>query len=593
MANNGSPEWLKQVLETYGSGVSTAYILHFNVGDYSTPDHNMPVVTYLSRILSNMKQESREITVIYSRDRGIEFADPGMKKLAIELLTGQQPQKAQSGNDVLDALNSIDLGGGKQDEAEFPKNPEEAMPILDKLLRMDRKIAVIIEGAELVIPPSDLATMQAADRVTLGTIRRWGGDSEIVNRGNLAFLVTNNLSSIHPELKAASAKFECIEVPLPDTETRLRYIVRWLNDRGSGIDLGDITPQVIANSTAGLSLLHIEDILLRADSRGKLTQSLIWDRKAAIIKSEFADVLEIIPPTMSFEDIGGLQHIKDFFTRSVIRPMKEGRYNRVPMGVLMTGPAGTGKSIMAEAVATEAGTNAVRLQIGGQIASKWQGEGERNLEKALTAISALSPTIVFMDEIDQSISRGDGNGGNQQDQRIFKRLMEYMSDTTHRGKVVFLAATNRPDLMDAALRRPGRFDKKIPFLTPDTLERKAILKVMARKYLGYQLEVGDNAGILAQMDGYTGAEIEAVAVKAAELMEDYQISPMDAIERAVTKLTPSTQDIEMMSLLAVRECNDKDLLPPRYQEMLTNRQELDSKIEQFQAKEITRKKREL
>ncbi|MFQ5614730.1 MAG: AAA family ATPase, partial [Anaerolineae bacterium] len=129
--------------------------------------------------------------------------------------------------------------------------------------------------------------------------------------------------------------------------------------------------ETVANATAGLSLLHVEDILLRAEATGSLTHDLIWERKRDIIRTEFGDVLEIIEPRFGFDDIGGLQHVKDFFTRSVVRPLREGRKGRVPMGVLMSGPAGTGKSIVAEAVAKEAGVNAVHLRIGGQVASKW------------------------------------------------------------------------------------------------------------------------------------------------------------------------------------------------------------------------------
>ena len=250
------------------------------------------------------------------------------------------------------------------------------------------------------------------------------------------------------------------------------------------------------------------------------------------------------------------------------------------MGVLLTGPAGTGKSIMAEAVATESGTNAVKLRIGGQIASKWQGEGERNLGKALRAIKGLAPTIVFIDEIDQAVQRGGEGSGNQQDQRIFQRLLEFMSDTNQRGEVVFLAATNRPDLMDAALRRPGRFDKKIPFLIPDDQERISIAKVMSKRYLGEIIEM-DDASVQAT-EGWTGAEIEAAVVKALELIEDEDLSPVEALAQASLRLSPSTADIELMTMLAVQECNDADLLPPRYREMLNNREALAEKVKKAQ-----------
>jgi len=301
-------------------------------------------------------------------------------------------------------------------------------------------------------------------------------------------------------------------------------------------------------------------------------------------------VLEVMEPRFGFDDVGGLQHVKDFFARSVVCPLQEGRTGRVPMGVLLTGPAGTGKSIVAEAVAREAAINAVRLRIGGQIASKWQGEGERNLEKALAAIEGLQPVLVFIDEVDQAVSRGEGSG-SQQDRRIFQRLLEWMSDTSHRGRAVILAATNRPDLMDAALRRPGRFDKKIPFLVPDEEERCAIFAVMSRRY-GLQVERIPEAGIAAT-EGWTGAEIEAAVVKAVELAEDEGLEPGQALVQAVRRLRPSTADVEFMTLLAVAECNDLDLLPPRYRALVENREELEKRLEAAQPAEVRRRRREL
>lgn len=579
---NGHPNWVKRMLELYQSGVSNAFIVHFNVNDYATPTKPINSVSYLAGIWAK-----KEIVIIYSRDRGIEFGTDEQRKLAIDMLgLSQQPQAVDP---ILSALNGI--GGGNNTPVQLPNDPAGALPLIDQLLRSDRKVAVIVDGAELIIPATDLATMAPPDRVALATIRRWGRDTAIVNSGNPVFLVTNNISAIHPELRAASSRFEALEVSLPDVDTRKAFIEQWLDDRGSEIDLGELTSQAIANSTAGLSLLHIEDILLRADSMGRLNLDYIWERKETINKSESGEVFETMPPRLWFRDIGSLDNIKEWSVRNIIKPMREGRYKRVPMGVLFTGPAGCGKTIMAEAIAAEAKVNAVVLRMS-KIASKWQGEGERNIDRFLRTVEAMQPCIVFVDEIDQAMKRGDSNGGSQQDNRIFQRLLEFMSDTTHRGKVVFIAATNRPDLMDAALKRPGRFDKKIPFLVPDDNGRKSIFLVMSKKYLGQEVVVSDI--LVKATKGFTGAEIEAVAVKAAELMEDYDLTASDALEKAIAKLRPSTADIEFMTMLAIQAVDDLDLLPVEYQGYLDNRTELDKKIEQGQQKaEGYRQRREV
>jgi len=587
--SDGRPAWVSRLLELYQAGVAHAFIVHFNTGDYVSAASPVPVAAYLAQLVAG-----RQIVVSYSRDRGIAFLTETMQQKALRLLGVSGPGEE---NDVLAALRAV--GAASPNGAgELPRAPADALPLLDRLLRVarvdgdERAIAVIVERAELVLPDADLSAMSPDDRTALATVSRWGADPQIVAAGNPIFLVVRSLGALHRELRAASSRFESISVPLPDTPARQAFIARYLQERAPLALAEGLTVSGVATATAGLSLLHVEDILLRAASVGELNEALVWERKQDIVRTEFGDVLEIVRPRLGFDDIGGLESVKAFFRRSVIRPLREGRRNRAPMGILMSGPAGTGKSIMSEAVAKEAGVNAVRLRIGGQIASKWQGEGERNLDKALRAIEGLAPSIVFIDEIDQAMRRGDGTGGSQQDQRIFQRLLEWMSDGAHRGQVVMLAATNRPDLMDAALRRPGRFDKKIPLLVPDEAERRSIFAVLARRYLGQVVEVED--GVLAASEGWTGAEIEAAVVKAVELVDDEELSLAEAIAQAVQRLSPSTASIEFMTMLAVQECNDRDLLPPRYQALLDNRRALQEKVQQAsQQAAVARGQREL
>jgi transitional endoplasmic reticulum ATPase len=255
---------------------------------------------------------------------------------------------------------------------------------------------------------------------------------------------------------------------------------------------------------------------------------------------------------------------------------------------LLLGPSGTGKTAIVEALAHASGINCVRLKIGGKIASKWQGEGERNLARALQCIDTLQPVIVVIDEIDQAMNRG-GGGDNAQERRIFQMLLEYMSNCGNRGRVLFIGLTNRPDLMDAALKRPGRFDKKVPCLVPDEAERGAIFDVMFRKY---EVETaGLDLGLAAaRTGGYTGAEIEAVVVKAYEVAQD---DGREVLERALDAIRPSTADIELMTLLALREVSDLDLLPPRYRERLDDRAGLETEVEEKLSRAPRRGQREL
>ncbi|MGQ9512867.1 ATP-binding protein [Thermodesulfitimonas sp.] len=229
------------------------------------------------------------------------------------------------------------------------------------------------------------------------------------------------------------------------------------------------------------------------------------------------------------------------------------------MGVLLLGSPGTGKSVLAEAVAKESGMNCCSLNVG-RLLGSYVGQSEKNLARALECIEALAPTIVFIDEIDQAgLSRtGDNTGVTN---RIFQQLLQFMSETRHRGRIVFLAASNRLDLIDPALKRPDRFDKKVPILAPEAAEREAIFRTFFRKY-GIPAESDLNLSpAVAATEGWTGAEMEALVLKAWELAGDRPLSARDLAE-ALKRYVPSTWGVEEMTALAVAECNDLDLFPP-------------------------------
>lgn len=564
MATNSAPAWWSEVQGKYRAGIAHAFILHGNVRDYVLP--SIPLRPFLTRAFGE-----HDIAAFYDREAGITFPEPQMRERAVALL-GLDAQT--------DALGSL-LGQGARSQGqtpvELPRSPAEALPLLGRILQSDgeSRYAVVIDYAETVAPAQDIGFMPDGDRVALTTLRKWGAD---INIRHPIFLIVENLEELHPSLRAASAKWEAVYIPLPDYETRVGYISTLLAERGVGSEL---TAAQLAGLTAGLSRIHIEDIVLRAGAaEAAITIEMVRERKADIIRSEFAEVLELVDPVLSFDDIGGLTHIKDFFLRRVIEPVQRGAYNKVPMGILLTGPAGTGKTIMAEAVAKASGFAMAKLAMS-RILGGIVGTSERNLAKALGCIDSLAPCLVFIDEIDQSVTRGTGGadpgGGGQVNRNIFQRLLEYMSDTKHRGRVVFLAATNRPDLLDAALKRPGRFDKKVPFFAPDEDERVDIVRVLSTRYLGEPLPGDVIAAAAARTDGWTGAELEALVLKVGELMDDGH-KQLDAAKLALERFRPSTRDIEWMTDLALAEINDLDLVPPRYQALLAgNRAALEAR----------------
>lgn len=606
---NLMPSWMAELTRMYTKGVTHSFILHFNVTDYAEPGHTLK--QYMSRMLASF-----DIIAYYNRSEGITFALPTMRERAMVMMG----LDAGGGDDLLAALSGRGgagpgLGSGSTpgaDEGPLLPRPSDALPALERLLKANTAYAQGVSGAsgasgasggddvdvdapdieagprvllfmdyaETLVPKGEVATMSAEDRTCLITIDRWGHDKVIDERGHMVALVTANVFDVNPMLRVGSSKYKLLEIPLPDLAARRSFIesYRQLKQLDPDAFQWQVQPAYLANATAGLGLIHIEDIFLLAEADGVLTYELVKERKADIMAGEFAEVLESFDPRFGWEAIGGMERIKDFFDRSVIRPMREGRTRRCPQGVLMLGPAGTGKSAVAEAVAKESGINFVILNPA-RIFQGLVGSSERNLEKAISGIKQMAPVICFCDEIDQAFQRGS-SGDSGVSNRLFKRIMEFMADPGNRGRILFLAASNRPDMLDAAFRRPGRFDKKIPFLTPEPADRQAIFKVMSLKY-GLEGAAIPKA-VIDKTEGWTGAEIELASVKAWELVEDGRATLDNAFAEAIRLVRPSTADIQLMTILAIREVSDLDLLPDRYWSLKEKPSELDSQIKTLQ-----------
>ena len=150
------------------------------------------------------------------------------------------------------------------------------------------------------------------------------------------------------------------------------------------------------------------------------------------------------------------------------------------MGILLCGPSGTGKTLLVNALAKASGFNCVKIDMS-RILGQYVGESEKNFKKCLLGAQSQQPVIVFVDEIDTAFRRGD-SGDSGVSRNIFSEFLQFTGNTNNRGKVIFIAATNRPDLIDPALKRAGRFDKKIPILLPDDNERGEIFRLIIQKY---------------------------------------------------------------------------------------------------------------
>ncbi len=289
----------------------------------------------------------------------------------------------------------------------------------------------------------------------------------------------------------------------------------------------------------------------------KITDSTHLTISEQVIKSDMK------LPEVSYEDIGGLKEEVEKIREMVELPMKHPEvFERMgigaPKGVLLTGPPGTGKTLLAKAVASE--TDSQFFSIAGpEIMSKFYGESEKHLRDIFDEAEKNAPSIVFIDEVD-SIAPKRGESHDQQEKRIVAQLLTMMDGLKSRGNVVVIAATNRPDDIDEALRRPGRFDREIKIMPPNDEGRKEILQIHTR---GMPLAKDVNLNFLAAKTlGFTGADLESLCKEAAikalkpymPSLKEYSIKvPTNILEKMEVSQKHFLDALQMVEPSAMRE----------------------------------------
>jgi transitional endoplasmic reticulum ATPase len=296
---------------------------------------------------------------------------------------------------------------------------------------------------------------------------------------------------------------------------------------------------------------------------GEITQ--ITDMTEVELKPEAVEVEETKLPTVTYEDIGGLGEIVPKIREMIEVPLRRPEvFERLgiepPKGVLLHGPPGTGKTLIAKAVANESGAHFVSLA-GPEIFSKWYGQTEQNLRKVFDNAEKNAPAIIFIDEID-AIAPKRENVTGEVERRTVSQLLTLMDGLKARGRVIVIAATNRVNSLDPALRRSGRFDREIEIPVPDKKGRKEILQIHTR-YMPLEKDVDlDN---LAEVTyGYVGADIAGLAKEAAmhalrrviptisSLKEDEPI-PKEILEKLKVKKDDFEYALRMVQPSAMRE----------------------------------------
>lgn len=525
--------WFNEFLSKYKSGISHEFLFYFNVKDLM--DNTRNLFRYLDDEF--IKQRNFSIVAFYDISRGLTFLEPAMER-EFNMITG---------NEVSNLFRSM---------------PSKIFPYIDTALR-STKMALFIDHAEKIVPAGDLGSMTLEERMALIWLSEWSVNPRISAVGSTIFMLADNLADISREFLKPAYRIEPVLVELPNEEERKSYIEYLLEDKTAH---SEISLEEFAKLSSGLNRKSIKDIKLKAEAEGvPITFDFIKQKKHDVLQKEYGDVLEFIYPEIGFDNLGGMDAAKAYLTKNIIEPIRRGDSRRVPMGILLCGPSGTGKTLLVEALAKSSGFNCVKIDMS-RILGQYVGESEKNFKKCLLGAKSQEPVIVFVDEIDTAFRRGE-SGDSGVSRNIFSEFLQFTSNTNNRGRIIFIAATNRPDLLDAALKRAGRFDKKIPILLPELEERAQIFKIVINKYC-IDTNIQDFLPYSKLAENYTGAEIDTVVRKAYELAcnkkEGHPVITGTILKEALKKCRPSTQDVEFMTELALAECDDIDLLPKKY-----------------------------
>ncbi|MFH1436895.1 MAG: AAA family ATPase, partial [Pseudomonadota bacterium] len=329
--------------------------------------------------------------------------------------------------------------------------------------------------------------------------------------------------------------------------------------------MSDVKLPVMAKQLTGLSKVEARNVVAFAlNNDNRITAGLLGDMKKQIIEKECQDLLEFVESPYTLDLVAGHENVKKWL-RDDGTLLRAGKLHALPMGYLVAGRIGTGKTFLVQCWAGELGIPCVVLK---NFRSKWVGATEGNLEKIFSILKALGQAIVFVDEADQMTGkRGAGSSDSGVSGRVYGMLAKEMSDTRNRGRIIWVFATSRPDLLEVDLKRQGRLDVHIPLFPPQTQEEYQELFMAVAKKLKFPLKKKDLPPIPEGVD-YGGHEIEGILVRALRIFElqagRKAQKPLSEIFKQVMKeVKPSahTRKMEYMDLVAVKECTDAGFLP--------------------------------
>jgi SpoVK/Ycf46/Vps4 family AAA+-type ATPase len=321
----------------------------------------------------------------------------------------------------------------------------------------------------------------------------------------------------------------------------------------------------VGQALAGSSLSAVESMVLRAEHRGEAIQpDEIGEIKKSMVEADADGLVELVRSERTLDDFAGNDAVKRWL-RQDLALWRRGETRALPKGYLLCGPVGTGKTFLAECLAGEAGVPVVKIK---NFRERWVGTTEGNLEKIFRLLQALGRVIVFVDEADQTLGRRGADGDSGLSGRVYSMIAQEMGRSDTRGRVIWILASSRPDLLEVDLKRPGRLDVKVPLYPTASADEG--LDLLAALTGRWEMDLDDDARLrLLPLvpDLLTPAAAEALAFKAYRLVHaDPEITVDEAYHQVLVQYRPSVplEILELQIRLATEEATDGALVPERF-----------------------------
>lgn len=547
------PAWAQELSYKYCSKTANLYLIHGNIRDFLPHKMNegefmfVKIQEYIAEVLFG----NRDIIAFYDRSSGVAFVSQEMEDSYIKTMQKRYPEVS------IDEFISTD--------------PLKAFFYLEKYFLLNipnkKRIVLIIDYAETIIPACEVSKLSEEDRYCLVTLNRWSHDP-IFTRGDVSvLLLTENLSDLSMRISGSPSTIK-VFIPIPDEKVREQFLTS-IESQGSLLLEKGLLVSEVAKITSGLNLLNLNQLAAEAYQEDReISLEYLKQKKQEIIENEASGLLEFLETSHDLSYVSGHDFVKKRF-KSAAKAIKQGRCDVLPMGYLISGPVGTGKSFIVSAFAGEIGVPMVKFK---NLRSKWQGVAESNLEKVLNILKAMAPVAVMIDEADAFLGDRNQDGDSGTSNRIFAQLASFMGNTEYRGKIIWFLITCRPDLLPIDMKRQGRAEEHLALFYPETeAEREALFSTLVKK-LSLSIRNFPFQEILRKFKyDFSGADLEAILTRAKfrAAMETRSFVTKEDLEETMNDFVPPSYpyEIELQNLVAVLECTSKEMLPKRFQNL--------------------------